>query len=121
MAFKSQPGGKLHDLPYHLLCACLMMQKLVAKHRKNANLEIQTRACEYGTLFRFDGIRGQLMEAMPPLDEATYMARFNAPAVVASGPSLTIVSPLLSATEAQRIMGFDSLRLVLQKRIFLLS
>ena len=31
------------------------------------------------------------MEAMPPLDEATYMARFNAPAVVASGPSLTMV------------------------------
>ena len=31
------------------------------------------------------------MEAMPPLDEATYMARFNAPAVVASGPSLSMV------------------------------
>lgn len=31
------------------------------------------------------------MEAMPALDEATYMARFNAPAVVASGPSLTMV------------------------------
>lgn len=60
-------------------------------HRKNANLEIQTRACEYGSLFRFNAIRSQLLEAMPPLDEATYMARFNAPAVVASGPSLTMV------------------------------
>lgn len=68
-----------------------MLQRVVDGQRRNSNLEIQTRACEYGSLFRFGAIRGQLMEAMPPLDEATYMARFNAPAVVASGPSLTMV------------------------------
>lgn len=67
------------------------MQRVLEGHRKNANLEIQTRACEYGSLFSFNNIRGQLMEAMPPLDEKTYMARFNAPAIVASGPSLTVV------------------------------
>jgi len=64
-------------------------------HTKSSNLEIQSRACEYGQLFRFSAIKGQLLEAMPALDEATYMARFNAPALVASGPSLTTVRPLV--------------------------
>jgi hypothetical protein len=69
------------------------LQGLLEMHTKSSNLEIQSRACEYGQLFRFSAIKGQLLEAMPALDEATYMARFNAPAIVASGPSLTTVTP----------------------------
>ena len=66
-------------------------QALVAKHAGSSDLEIQSRSCEYGRLFQFDSIRPQLLEPMPALDEATYMARFSAPAVVASGPALTVV------------------------------
>ena len=67
------------------------LQALVAKHAGSSDLEIQSRSCEYGRLFQFDSIRPQLLEPMPALDEATYMARFSAPAVVASGPALTVV------------------------------
>lgn len=68
-----------------------LSQGLVEKHSRSADLEIQARSCEYGCLFRFETIRPQLLEPMPALDEATYMARFNAPAVVAAGPTLTVV------------------------------
>lgn len=68
------------------------VQRIVAQHAGSRDLEIQSRSCEFGRLFRFDALRPQLLEPMPALDEATYMARFNAPAVVATGPTLTGVS-----------------------------
>ena len=64
------------------------MQGLIARQTSNPHLEIQSRSCEYQALFRFSTIRDQLMEAMPALDEKTYNARFSAPAIVATGPSL---------------------------------
>ena len=84
-------GGNVPHLADRLDALVHGLQTLVAKHAGSSDLEIQSRSCEYGRLFRFDSIRPQLLEPMPALDEATYMARFSAPAVVASGPALTVV------------------------------
>lgn len=48
------------------------MQALIAEHRKDALLESQARAVEYGQMFGYDQLRPQLLEHMPPLDAAAY-------------------------------------------------
>lgn len=86
-----------------------MSQALVGRHARSSDLEIQSRSCEYGKLFRFDGIRPQLLEPMPALDEANYMARFNAPAVIAAGPTLTVVRLLANILTSLRRRKYDFL------------
>lgn len=47
-------------------------QGVLEKQKGSVQLEVQTRSCEYGRIFKYDAIRPQLLEHMPALDEATY-------------------------------------------------
>lgn len=42
------------------------------QYQGSAILEVQARSCEYSHMFKLDGMRGALLEHIPPLDESTY-------------------------------------------------
>ena len=76
-----------------------VVQAEVEKYRGSPALEAQARACEYASLFRHAGLRGGLLEHMPPLDAA------------AAARATASVDPAAAAALSMDLAGGDLLSL----------
>ncbi|GLI68027.1 hypothetical protein VaNZ11_012350 [Volvox africanus] len=79
------------------------LKTLIARFTTSAQLEGQTRSCEYGKIFGHERIRPQLLERMPALDEAEYLRTNNL-----EGPPSAPGSAAPSSGGARRANGASS-------------
>ncbi|KAK9838207.1 hypothetical protein WJX84_012119, partial [Apatococcus fuscideae] len=78
------------------------IQAVLEKQKGSVQLEVQTRSCEYGRIFKYDAIRPQLLEHMPALDEATYSRNLGSALptdTAAAAPQVTAEGDLISTSE----------------------
>ncbi|GIL79860.1 hypothetical protein Vretimale_12443 [Volvox reticuliferus] len=79
------------------------LKTLIARFTTSAQLEGQTRSCEYGKIFGHERIRPQLLERMPGLDEVEYLRTNNL-----EGPPSAPGSAAPSSGGARRANGASS-------------
>ncbi|GLC40655.1 hypothetical protein PLESTB_000036100 [Pleodorina starrii] len=79
------------------------LRATIGRFTTSAQLEVQTRSCEYGKVFGHERIRPQLLERMPALDEAEYLRTNNL-----EGPASAPGSAPVSSGGAKRTNGTGS-------------
>ena len=56
----------------------LRIQRLLARHANAVELETQTRSVEYGKLFEYSAIKGEVLQHIPAVEETAYDASLEA-------------------------------------------
>ena len=80
---------------------------MVEQYKGSAILEVQARSCEYSHIFKLDGMRGALLEHIPPLDESTYSRNLGSSQAVDNAGAAQVghLCPLLHCI-AKKLLDF---------------
>lgn len=71
------------------------LQAVVEQYKGSAILEVQARSCEYSHIFKLNGMRGALLEHIPPLDESTYARNLGSSQAVDNAGAAQVGLPIL--------------------------